>query len=141
MGEVANYTTGVAAYRTRDEVERMLVLAGARGIATDYDELGRAVALAFVLSGPNGQLEHYRLPVRIHAMQKTLENAGMQARYRTIEHAERVAWRCIREWLRAQLTLAKTGLTTVDEIMLPHLVIPSGQTVYEERLRQIGPAS
>jgi hypothetical protein len=74
-------------------------------------------------------------------MQKTLENAGMQARYRTIEHAERVAWRCIREWLRAQLTLAKTGLTTVDEIMLPHLVIPSGQTVYEERLRQIGPAS
>lgn len=134
---IANYTSGVAADRSRGEVERMLVAVGARGISTEYDNRGRAVGLHFAMPGRRGGLDHYRLPVRIAGTLAALERDGVERRYRTIEHAEKVAWRCLRDWVRAQLALIAAGLSTVDEVMFPHSITRTGATAYETYRKRI----
>jgi hypothetical protein len=129
---IANYTTGVAADRSAAEIERMLVAAGARNISRDYDEKGRGTGLAFAMDGPGG-LQIYRLPVRLAGMQHALARESKERRYLSMEHAEKVAWRCVRDWVRAQLALAAAGLVTVDEIMLPYALV-GDQTVYDREL-------
>ena len=133
---IANYTTGVAAHKSAGEIERMLVSAGARNISRDYDEKGRATGLAFAMDGPGG-MQIYRLPVRIIGMQQALGREGAERRYLSMEHAEKVAWRCVRDWVRAQLALVAAGLVTVDEVMLPYALV-GDRSVYERELTARG---
>lgn len=130
MPTIANTFTGQAPATSISEITRLLVANGARGITTEYDDSQRAIGLHFALPGP-GRMDIYRLPVRIEGMQAALVRARVEKRFQTAEHAERVAWRCIRDWLRAQLALVAAGLTTVPEIMLPYLEVESGQTLFE----------
>lgn len=133
---IANYSTGVAAERSITEITRMLVKFGVSGISTEYDAQGRAVALSFAIQGPT-QLEMYRLPVRIGGTLGVLEDQHAERRFRTMAHAEKVAWRCLRDWVRAQLAIIQAGLTTLDEVMLPYMRTVGGATVYEQRVRQL----
>lgn len=134
---IANYSTSVSAAKSRGEIEKWLIDFGARGIATEYDEQRRAVALSFAITGPSGALEHYQLPARIAGVQAALKADRVPASQQTAAHAERVAWRCLRDWVRAQLAIIRAGLTTLDEVMLPYMRTVSGHTVYEDRLRQL----
>jgi hypothetical protein len=54
-----------------------------------------------------------------------------QARYSTPEHAERVAWRIVKDWLEAQLAIIKTEMVTLDQVMLPYMRGDNGATIYE----------
>lgn len=47
-----------------------------------------------------------------------------------MEHAERVAWRQLLRWVEAQLAMVDTGLSTVDEVLLPYMRGDDGQTIY-----------
>jgi hypothetical protein len=136
---VANYTSGVPVEKSLTEITRALVKFGARGISTEYDGVGRAVALSFALPSedPNQVADVYHLPARIEGMQAALERAGAERRYRTLEHAERVTWRCLRDWVRAQLAIVDAGLTTLDEVMFPYMRTVHGTTVFEERQKQL----
>ena len=55
----------------------------------------------------------------------------MPPRYSTPEHAERVAWRIVKDWLEAQLAIIRTEMVTLDQVMLPYMVGDEGHTVYE----------
>lgn len=131
MPAVANTFTGQAPDKSITEIAKMLVSHGARGITTEYDAEKRAVGLHFAIPGPHGGTDIYRLPVRIEGMQAALVRAKVEKRYQTLEHAERVAWRCIRDWVRAQLALVSAGLVTVPEIMFPYLQVQGGKTAYQ----------
>jgi len=50
---------------------------------------------------------------------------------RTREHAAKVAWRITHDWLDAQLALIDARMSTLDEVMLPFMVAPGGQTMFE----------
>ena len=54
------------------------------------------------------------------------------------EHAERVAWRIVRDWLDAQLALIETQQATADQVLLPYRVLEGGRTVYEAVIEQQG---
>lgn len=127
---IANYTSSVSPDRTIAEITKMVVQAGARGIATEYDAQGRAVALSFAVHY-QGEHQQYRLPVRIGAVQDTLKADHVEKRYQSLDHAERVAWRIVRDWIRAQLAIIATGMTKLDEVMLPYLLVDRGETVYD----------
>lgn len=133
---IANYRTSVPASRSRAEIEKWLVEFGARGILTEWDADRRAIALSFAIEGPSGP-EHYHLPARIEGVRAALVADRQPASVTTLQHAERVAWRCLRDWVRAQLAIIRAGLTTLDEVMLPYMRTISGHTVYEDRLRQL----
>lgn len=130
-----NYTTVVPVDRTLAEIGRMLVRAGASDVLTSYDAQRRVSAIKFLLPTPYGQ-QLFALPARVEAVQRVLVAQKTSGRMRTSintsrEHAERVAWRIIRDWLDAQLALIETQQATADQVLLPYRVLEGGQSMYE----------
>lgn len=50
---------------------------------------------------------------------------------KTPEQAKRVAWRVLRDWIRAQLSLVEAGNATIHEVMVPWMITNDGTTVSE----------
>jgi hypothetical protein len=125
-----NYTTTVAVSRTIGQVQAALVEAGARKIMTTYDEVGRAEGVAFTVEAGYGE-RSFMLPVNSGRVQAVLVRQRVQPRYQTPEHAERVGWRIVKDWLEAQLAIIATEMVTLDQVMLPYMVTPDGRTTYE----------
>lgn len=94
----------------------------------EYDA-GAPTALAFTIKTNHGP-RHFRLPVDVDAMHRLLLRTT-SGRLAEREQAERVAWRVIKDWLAAQLALVAAGMATVDQVMLPYLLVSPEQTLFE----------
>ena len=129
-----DYTTRVPAARTVGEIHDLLARAGARGVLTDYDGAGHPIGIGFVMDTNLGRLS-YRLPANLAGVLAVLQRqhgAGkIDRRYATEEHATRVAWRILSDWLRAQVALLDAQLASLPQVMLPYLVERDGRTLYE----------
>jgi hypothetical protein len=126
-----NYTTEVAATKTIGEVQGLLVKAGARQIATEYDDDGRATGLAFGVVTQFGPRQ-FVLPVHPDKVLQVLERDGVKGKLATPEQAERVAWRIVKDWIEAQVAIIQTEMVTLDQVMLPYMRDgESGATVWE----------
>jgi len=128
-----DYTTGVSSHRTVGEITELLVKAGARGVAQEFDTDGRIVGLEFAVV-LNGEALRYTLPVRASAVQGVLARQRVDRKYQTDEHAERVAWRIMRDWVAAQLAIIETQMVTFDQVMLPYL--RTDDTMFERYVAQ-----
>jgi hypothetical protein len=126
-----NYTTTVPVARTIGAVQALLVEAGARAIQTEYDNVGRPISIAFSVETAYG-LRYFILPVNARQVETVLKrDRAVQARFQTPEHAERVAWRIVKDWLEAQLAIIKSGMVTLDQVMLPYMRADNGKTTFE----------
>lgn len=126
-----NYSTTVPASRTASQIMEILAKHGASQILIDYAESGVAVSgLAFAINTEHG-LMRYRLPVDASAVEKVLRaDRGMAPRFKNTEQAERIAWRILKDWIEAQLALIATRMVTLDQVMLPYMLMGEG-TVYD----------
>lgn len=131
-----NYTTTIPANRTIGECQDMLGGAGAAAVAVLYtDRLPSG--LSFRLATPSGT-QDFALPVSIAGIHHLLCTADYPAsvktkdleRYVTMEHAARVGWRVVRDWLEAQLAFVAAEMVSLDEVMLPYRQVGGGQTLY-----------
>ena len=125
-----NYTTTIAVAKTVGEIHGLLVQAGARQIATEYSSTGSPLAIAFLsetVAGPR----RFLLPVNAERVQAVLKREKMPPKYLTIEQAERVAWRIVKDWVEAQLAIIRTEMVTLDQVMLPYMKGDDGRTMYE----------
>lgn len=125
-----NYTTKVPVSRTIGNVQALLVEAGARSISTEYDDVGNPTGMAFVVETAYG-VRRFLVPVNTDAVFAVLAREKIQPQYKTPEHAERVGWRIVKDWLEAQLAIIRTEMVTLDQVMLPYMADESGLTVYE----------
>lgn len=134
---ILNYSTKISADRTAGEVQAMLGKAGAATVATTY-ERGEVSGVSFVLDTVHGR-RGYVLPVQADAVRRVLvreEDAGRLGRERrgtftSPAHARRVAWRIAKDWLEAQLALVDAELASLDQVMLPYMLLGDGRTVYD----------
>lgn len=128
-----NYTTGVNVDRTVAEITKMLAKHGAHEVRTTYTA-GGVSGIAFVITTPHGP-QPYQLPVRVDRVLQVINKQGLERRYRTREHAAKVAWRIVKDWLAAQLALLETEMVTLDQVMLPYAIVDAkGTTAYDEYL-------
>jgi hypothetical protein len=126
-----NYSTTVPVARSVAQIHGLLVEAGARQIGTDYDQTGNPVGVMFVTETPAGP-RGFAVPINATRVQAVLEREKVDRRFRTFEHAQRVAWRIVKDWLDAQLAIIRTEMVTLDQVMLPYMKAgPKGETVYE----------
>lgn len=136
-----NYTTTIATEKSFDQVHRILVKAGARTITGLFDDDGEVTGLRFNIVTEFGP-RAFSLPVNVDKVQAVLEREGVQQRFRTTEHAGRVAWRILKDWIEAQLAIIQTEMVTFDQVMLPYMTTELGTTVYElytdNNMRAIG---
>jgi len=134
MSPLLDYTSTVPVSRTVAQVQAILVEHGARAVMMEYDDRGRITALAFNVKMPNGDLQ-IRLPIdaaaTLRVLQRQADNREIPVRYAREEHAYRVAWRIIKDWVEAQMSLLETEMVRMEQIFLPYVITPGGQTVYQ----------
>lgn len=130
-----NFSTKVPATSSVAEVQQRLVKAGARQMMAEYDGSGIPTALGFTLETEYG-LRSFLLPVNAAKVEAVLyrqrREPSMRPNMLTREHANRVAWRILKDWIEAQLAITETEMVTLDQVMLPYMRTGDGsQTVYE----------
>ena len=132
---IANYTTSVSAAKSIGEIQEMLCRAGASAVMFEFEnEVVTDLSFRLQLGGDGSQgMISFRLPANIDKMYVHLQNCGVQRRYRTREQAARVAWRIIKDWVRAQLAIIECEQAEMVEVFLPYAQNPqTGKTVYEQ---------
>lgn len=120
--------TSVPIERSKSEIERILQRYGASAFMYGW-ESGRAV-IGFEVDGkryrmvfPLPSIEEFQLTEtgRVRTSKAAVETA--------FEQAQRQRWRAMALWIKAVLEAAEAGITTLEEIMQPFLVLPNGATV------------
>jgi len=129
-----DYTTSVPVARSISVIQAKLVEHGARAVMMKYGNDGKVVALLFEVERPNGNLP-IRLPIdadaTLRVLQRQAANREIPGRYASKEHAYRVAWRIIKDWVEAQMSLLETEMVRMEQIFLPYIVERGGRTLYE----------
>lgn len=128
---IANYSTDVSVSSSMGEVTGALTKRGVTRISTVIDDDGNPSGIAFTMKTHYG-VQEFELPVRVEGVLAALTKDKVQPKWRTKQHAAKVAWRIARDWLRAQSALIDAELATLDEVMLPYMLgNKQGQTVYQ----------
>jgi len=127
-----NYTTEIAAEKTVGEIQRRLAEAGASQVLHGYDAHGNLSELSFRINTQFGEMA-FRLPANIEAVQSILQRQfkSGRSRFTSKEHATKVAWRILKDWIEAQLALLRTGQVTIEQAFLAYAQNANGETVYE----------
>ncbi len=131
-----NYSTTVSVEKTVMEIERMLAKSGAKRVLKEFGPDGSVTSLAFTIDTANGEMP-VRLPARVDRVVQIFKTqATLPKRYRAEDWAEkqaaRAAWRTIKDWLDAQLSLISMDMVKIDEIFLPYAYSARmGKTLYE----------
>jgi len=134
---IANKTTTIDATKTVGEIQTMLASAHASAMMIEY-ESGQPSAVSFRLDR-NGSPISFRLPNNWQGLLLALKKDRQFPRNKcTEEHARRVSWRVLKDWLRAQLTLVEAGASTIEEVMLPWAITADGSTVSQRMLSGSG---
>lgn len=134
---IANRSTKIPSERTVADIQAMLASANASALMIDYLE-GKPDSIAFKLDR-NGQPIAFRLPCNWQGIMVALrKDKSVPRRLVCEEQSRRVAWRVIRDWLRAQLTLIEAGAATIEEVMLPWAITSDGETVGRKLLNGSG---
>lgn len=128
-----NYTTKIDPMRTAAEIDYILASNGATAIQKDITN-GQITALRFTVQTSLGLIP-IQLPVNVEAVQQILKKMREQKVRANIdyskEQAARVAWRCLKSWVEAQMALIQIGMATMDQIFLPYVLNDEGKTLYE----------
>ena len=132
MARIANYSTTVTALKSIGEIQGMLVAHGAKHILMDYDAEG-PVGLAVIIGTPYGDTP-FRLPANIDRVQAVLNKQRVRTQV-SRELASRVAWRILKDWIRAQTAILETEIVSVDQVFLPYMQMgKEGKILYEVML-------
>lgn len=127
---ILNYTTSINADKTVGEIQKILARAGASDIAIKYAN-GNPVALAFSIT-VEGRAVAFRLPARWQGVLKRMDRDSKVARRLVTEdHALRVCWRILKDWLEAQLAIIDAEAASLAEVFLPYAVTKDGSTLFD----------
>jgi hypothetical protein len=136
-----NYTSTVPFERSVEEIEKLLVRAGARSISKEYAN-NEVAALNFVILCPetNAPLG-VRLPADVDAVFLVLKKGrspraahsrGWEQRLR--EQSKRTAWKLMFDWVAVQLSLIEMKQAELMQVFLPYLW--AGKTTFYESIKQ-----
>ncbi|WP_251205863.1 hypothetical protein [Acetatifactor aquisgranensis] len=131
---ILNYTTTVDSFKTVSEIEYILMKHNAKSIMKNYDG-GTITGLSFLIDTGLQQVP-VRLPVKVDECLRVLkkekrENPRKQIKD-TMDQAERVAWRILKDWVEAQMALLDIEMVKFEEIFLPYIETGNGRTIYEQ---------
>lgn len=127
---IANYSTSVESIKSVGEIQGMLIAHGARSIQMNYAGDKTVESLSFVIDTPHGEV-NIRLPVNPAAVLKIFERDELPPRYCNHEQAVKVAWRILKDWVRAQMAILETEMVQMEQIFLPYMTMEDGQTLFE----------
>lgn len=136
---ILNYTTEIAAEKTAQEIQTILVKARATAVLMEYENCVLS-HLSFKVSTAHGEMA-FRLPANIDGVLKAIQRSPkVPKRQKNREQAARVAWRIVKDWVEAQIAIIEAEMATLPQVFLPYLQTENGDTVYERFQKQGLPA-
>jgi len=102
----------------------------------EYENL-RPQSISFILID-RGHAIPFRLVANPNAVQAVLIEDEVQRKFRTLEHAERVAWRHLRDWIDAQIAIMRTGQASAAQLLLGFAVMNDDETLYDRITSESG---
>ena len=129
--------TSVSSEKSRAEIERTLRRYGATGFGYAWEDEGARAMVGFVL---RGRRVRFMLPMPDpKSVEFTRTPTGKarapDAAAKEWEQAGKQRWRALALMIKAKLEAVESGIVTLEDEFLAHLVLPNGQTVGE----RIGP--
>ena len=132
---IKNYTSDTPASRSIQEIQDALVKHGASGVLFEYEKgTGRIAALKFKLP-VKGQDVGFSLPVGWRQFKAVLvEQRVIGPKTKEADDkAYRIAWRCLRDWVLAQMALYETQMVDLPQVFLPYAMSKDGaHTLYDQ---------
>ncbi len=125
---IANYSTEVTALKSIGEIQGILVAHRAEHILMDYKD-GEPIGLSFIIKTQFGETA-FRLPANIERIQAVLNKQRIR-KVITRDMAARVAWRILRDWVRAQMAILETEMVSIEQIFLPYMETQSGRLLFD----------
>lgn len=133
-----NYTTSISAEKTIVEIEMLLALHGASDIWKQYNGSGDVVAINFGIR-MGGKTAAFRLPAKIEAARAILISEREKGNISLsknkagdINHAKRVCWRIIKDWIASQISLIELDMAKIEEVFLPYVLVGENETLFEK---------
>ncbi len=131
MTRIANYSTTITSLKSIGEIQGILVAHGAKHIMMDYNN-GEPVGLSFIVETPYGDTP-FRLPANIDRVLAVLNKQRVRSAVPK-DMASRVAWRILKDWVRAQMAILETEMVSIDQVFLPYMQVKDGKILYEVML-------
>lgn len=139
-----NYTTKIPHDVTTGECLAILARAGAASVSIEYGPGAVPCGIGFRLNTPHGPRD-FSLPVNIDGVHAILQkerqpggkiaalhlSAAQRDHLASRDRAAGIAWRVVKDWLEATLALIAHGMADLTEVMLPHLVVDEGRTLWQ----------
>lgn len=127
---ILNLYTSVSAERTAQEIQAKLVKANASAVLSEYKN-GVLSQLSFKVTTKHG--EHaFQLPANVEGVFNAIKrDPSIPSGKKTQEHAARVAWRILKDWVEAQLAIIEADMATLPQVFLPYMQTGPNETVYD----------
>ena len=110
------------------KIQKTLVAHKAQKIMFDYSDTGELTGLSFGIMVGEKMLG-IKLPARVEECTAILETEGLINPNKQ-NHALRVAWANIRDWVMAQMAMIDLDMVKMEEVFLPY-ILDGDKTVYE----------
>lgn len=128
--KLKNYSTEVAAEKSIAEIEKIITMFGAQAIAKEFSTDGRVRSLQFKIDE-----KIFKLPVNVNGVREVIFGGrrkyhGRDSMKNRDIRAYNVAWRILKDWIYAQLSLIVSGQAHPAEIFLPYL-FDGQRTLYQ----------
>jgi hypothetical protein len=135
-----NYTSEVPAFNSITRIEKVLVEAGATDISKKYDN-GVCKAIRFRMLVNQSPL-FFELPARVEACFNVLwaevKKPISGTKERTIQQAERTAWKIISDWVEIQIAMIKLEQAELLQVFLPYVFDPVKEKTFYSQMKEGG---
>lgn len=135
---ILNYSTKIDPWKTVNEIQQILAKYGVSHFSIK-NENGYPVALSFSIDY-NGMPLNYVLPCNHEGVFSCIkEDKNIPTAYKNKDQALRTGWRIIKDWVKAQLAIVDSRLSTIHEVFISRLIVNSnGETLSEKILNGNG---
>jgi|TARA_Y100000310_G_scaffold33937_1_gene32065 hypothetical protein len=129
---IKNYHSRQSISKTVGLIQKILARAGASRIMFEYTNSGKLESISFMIKTSRGEI-----PIMLPARVKKVARAMYGDKRRSLtnsqeEQVERTAWKNIQDWIDAQTAFIETEAVKLEEIFLPYMTTPTGETFFEK---------
>lgn len=121
-----NYSTSIDYHKTVSEIMQILGQAGAKSIQVEYNETEKYPTTLFFHLSVNNRIVPYRLHCNYEGILVLIQRESkLPVKQRNSQQALRVGWRCIKDWVEAQLAFVESEMVMLHQVFLPYAVMNS----------------
>ena len=138
-----NYTSTVPANTSMGRIQNSLVQAGATDISMKYDpQTKTCIAITFRMIVSVGIPLFFKLPANVdpcfRILYKQVKRPLSDTKKRTMEQAERTAWKIVSDWVEIQLAMILMEQAEPMQVFLPYVYDPAKDQTFFEMIKEGG---